>query len=286
MGNKLSVRTGALLRQWRRPRRYERDWRVTLSLGSAAGILVVLVILSLEPWGTHQFQVPMRVLKLSGYGLGVLLSFSAVHAVDVLRLRIRRIRNRMEWRLGDELISWLLLFSAVAGLTFIYHALVIDQSSPSWSALIDWTVHIMVPMALLLVVPMGLLHKRLLGHARQRRELAGTVVIRGRNQDDRVRIRPDDFLCAEAQQNYVSLHYLEADQSRERLIRATLTEVEQQLPYALRVHRSWLINPMQIEQVTGNRRQRRICLAGLPSAVPVSGEFDLTLLPSASSPSA
>lgn len=284
MGNKLLVRAGALLRQSRRPRQFERDWRVTLSLGSAGGILVVLVILGLEPWGTEQFQVPMRVLKLSGYGLAVLLSFAAVHAVDILRLQIRRIRSRPEWRLGDELISWLLLFSSVAGLTCIYHALVIDQSALSWSALIDWTVQIMVPMALLLAVPIGLLQKRLLGHARQRRKLAGTIVIRGRNMDDRVRFRPDDFVCAEAQQNYVALHYLEAGQSRQRLIRATLREVEQQLPGALRVHRSWLINPMQVEQVTGNQRQRRIRLSGVARAVPVSGEFDLTLLQSASSP--
>src|SRR5690625_2536368 len=203
MGNKLSVRTGALLRQWYRPRRFERDWRVTLSLGSAGGILVVLVLLSLDPWSTDQFQAPMRAMKLFGYAPVVLLSFAAVHAVDTLRLRTRGIRNRTEWCLGDELISCLILFSAVAGLTCIYHALVIDQSALSWSALIDWAAYIMVPMALLLVVPLGLLYKQLLDHVRQRRELAGTVVIRGRNQDDRVRIRPKDFVCAEAQQNYV-----------------------------------------------------------------------------------
>ncbi len=263
----------ALGRLWTRPVAFERDWRLSLGLGFALGTLVVFVIVFLEPWGTRQYQAPWRVLRLSGYGVCVLVPVLLAHGLDLLRVRGRH------WRFGDELISKLIMTIMVSTMTYLYATLVINRTTPSWSGMLDWTVYIVVPVFVVVSLPLVVLRRRLIRAIERRRDAAETVTVVGRNREDRVALPRDGFVCAEARQNYVVLHFVAHGQEREHMIRAPLNEVEGQLQGSLRVHRSWLINPRHVQEVSGRSRARRIRLRGFSgSPIPVSPAFDTRLL--------
>ncbi|MFU8833070.1 MAG: LytTR family DNA-binding domain-containing protein [Wenzhouxiangella sp.] len=268
-------------RLWSRPIAFERDWRLPLGLGLALGLLVVFVILFLEPWGTERYQAPWRALRLSGYGLCVLLAVLLVHGLDLLRLD-RLQRRGFHWGLGDQVVSTLVMVALVSAMTYLYNTLAVNLTAASWGGLLDWTVHIVAPVLVLAVAPLFLLRRRLIRAIERRRQAAASITVVGRNREDRVRMPRGGFVCAEAQQNYVVLRYLDQTEPRDRMIRATLAELEQQLPDAMRVHRSWLINPRRAQARLGNARSRRLRLDGFAGEVPVSPGFDLRLLDVAS----
>ena len=259
---------------WQRPARFEPDWRVPLATGALLGTMVVFMVVFLEPWGTDRYRETWRVLRLSGYGVCVLIPFLLVHALDVALWRRRAGRAVTAWRVADEVRSLVLAVFGIALASYLYLSWVINQSTPSAAGFVGWLLYIVLPILVLTIPPATWIRRRLPGFLQRRRERAATVLIRGRNRDDRIRLRPGDFVCAEAQQNYVTLHYLEGGQGTSRMLRATLDEVARQLPDALRVHRSWLINPALIENVQGNARRRVLRVHGVSLEIPVSPRLD------------
>ena len=276
MKDKIRKIAGAVRDCWQRPVRFEPDWRVPLATGALLGTIVVFVIVFLEPWGTDRYRQTWRVLRLSGYGLCVLIPLLLVHALDVAlwRRRAARAVAVAAWRIADAVRSILLAVFGIALASYLYLSWAINQSAPSAAGFVGWLLYIVLPILVLTIPPAIWVRRRLPGFIRRRAERAATILIQGRNRDDHVRLRPADFICAEAQQNYVTLHYLQAGQDTSRMFRATLDEVSRQLPDALRVHRSWLINPAFIENVQGNARRRTLRLRGVSQEVPVSPRLD------------
>src|SRR5690606_13502994 len=100
------------------------------------------------------------------------------------------------------------------------------------------------------------------------------LVVRGRNRGEALRLMPEDFVFAEAQQNYVSICRRQDGRLLSDLIRAPLSDVERQLPGALRIHRSYLVNPKHVLRVEGNARKRELVLDGLDRRLPMSSDID------------
>lgn len=259
---------------WRRPLHFEPDWRLPLAVGAVVGGLLVFVVLFLEPWGTDRYQTSWRSLRLSGYGVCILVSFLIVHALDRHRWH-RAFGVQPRWRLADEVFSKGLTVAALAVLTYAYNVWVVNQISASWSGFGDWLVFIVAPSLVVISVPAVWVRRRVSRRLAERRQRRGTIIVRGRNRDECLRLKPADFICAEAQQNYVDVHLIAGDRTEQRMLRTTLVDIERQIPAAVRVHRSWLVNPDRIEQVLGNARGQRLRIESFEREIPVSARFDL-----------
>lgn len=109
------------------------------------------------------------------------------------------------------------------------------------------------------------------------------LTIRGRNAQDRLELAPAQFVYAEALQNYVTVVFLDGDQLDRQVMRATLAEIARQLPEALRIHRSFLVNPQHVLSMPGNRRKRMAIVRFVGQPLPVSpGFFDRSTQPTTS----
>ena len=174
--------------------------------------------------------------------------------------------------------SLLILLLLVLLSAYFYNVYVVNDRQPAWGDALAWMLHIGLPYLPLLLLP-GVLLRRLL-HARMQHRLrqSGMITVRGHNRKERLRLAASAFVCAQAQQNYVTLYYLQDKALKQQMFRLTLAELEQQIPSSQRVHRSWLVNPMHILAILGNTRQRQLRLRHVPQAVPVSAKFDLDLL--------
>ncbi len=77
------------------------------------------------------------------------------------------------------------------------------------------------------------------------------VQLSGSNKLDILRLRPDQLIALSAANNYVTVYYLEEGTLRKKLLRSTLTKMQEEVPLLLRVHRSHLINPLHFLEWKG-----------------------------------
>jgi len=258
----------------RRPMRFVDSWWLPLGMGATLGAILVFILLFIEPMGTDRYQASFRTLRLAGYSLCMLLPFLIVHGLSRWWVE----RHQSVWRLWHELLSLALLVVLIFNLSYVYNALVVNERGLDFRVWLDFVTWVTLPY-LPLLVPPGLLVRRALIAILGDRSGEERLVLQGRNQDDRLRLAASDFLFAEAEQNYVTLHYLQRGRAEQRLFRSTLADIESQLPNAIRVHRSFLVNSGRVQAIEGNARKRTARLAGSDREIPVSTRFELDRLP-------
>ena len=102
------------------------------------------------------------------------------------------------------------------------------------------------------------------------------ITIFSQNKKNEFEVNLHDLLFVEAMQNYVSIYFLKENKIQKEIIRATLSKVEQQLSDTpiIRCHRSYLVNPNQIQKVEGNAQGLRLTLHQLEDTqIPVSRKY-------------
>ena len=94
---------------------------------------------------------------------------------------------------------------------------------------------------------------------------------------------PSTILCFEANDNYVIIYTINANNEVEKSMqRLSLKKVETKLEELqinfYRVHKSYLINPDKIEEVLGKSQAYRLKLTALNKEIPVSRNFDVSTI--------
>lgn len=266
--------TQSVRQWWRQPMAFDPRWRAALLMGAMLGALLAFIIVFLEPAGTDRYQASWRTLRLSGYGLCVLLPWLLVHVAN----RWRHRHAGGQWSVAMEIQSLLILLLLVLLSAYFYNVYSVNDRQPDWGDAMAWMLHIGLPYLPLLLLPGVLLRRFLHARLQYRSSQAVMITMRGHNRNERLRLAPGAFVCAQAQQNYVTLYYLQDEVLSQQMFRLTLAELKQQIPSSQRVHRSWLVNPLHILAIRGNARQRQLRLRHVQQAVPVSAKFDLDLL--------
>lgn len=247
-------------------------WKRSALIALVPSGLLVFIVFLLEPSGTDRYQGPWRNLRLAGYFLCVLLPICASHLIE--RLTFARRKRTMLGFFGSRL----LLVGAIVSCCYFYNILVINQLGFSWSGWVWFVWRFGLPYVVLLMPLLLLLELRFAGKmlAELPASESGSAVadaqllLSGRNAGDQLRLRCDDFVYAEALQNYVQIVFRSGADLEKRLLRTTLTAVLSQVPCARRIHRSYLINPARLLRIEGARRKRRVWLEGVGEALPMS----------------
>lgn len=262
-----------------RPTRFVDSWWLPVGLGTITGMVLVFSIVFLQPMGTERYTGSHATLRYCGYGFCVLLAFLMVHGLSRWWVQ----RGDRVWRIGHEIVALALLVLLIFNNCYLWLSFAINRNPVTLADWIGFSTHVALPF-LPLLVPPAVIARHALIKALGDRTGEERLVLTGRNQDDRLRLAPSEFLYAEAEQNYVMVHYLRRDEPCHRMVRATLVEIEAQLPGALRVHRSFLVNPVRVTAVEGNARKRSARIEGAGTAIPVSPKFELARLEAAGAP--
>jgi len=97
---------------------------------------------------------------------------------------------------------------------------------------------------------------------------AEKIILKGDNKLDILQIESSDLVCVSSADNYVEVSYLINGVLHKKLLRATLKNMELQLPELLKVHRSHLINPDHFKEW---KSPTKILVTGIE--VPVSKNY-------------
>lgn len=98
---------------------------------------------------------------------------------------------------------------------------------------------------------------------------------------ENLKFYPDQFIYAESDGNYIVFHLDIQNQVRKKVIRNSISSVEQQLseiPYFFRTHRAFIVNLKKVISQKGNTIGYKLKLSGIDAEIPVSRqkarEFD------------
>ncbi len=104
-------------------------------------------------------------------------------------------------------------------------------------------------------------------------KIENTIILKGDNKLDVLKILPEDLICISSADNYVEVSYLISGELHKKLLRNTLKGIQNDVPDLLKVHRSHLINTTHFKEWNGSSS---ILLTEME--VPVSKNYRAALL--------
>ena len=99
------------------------------------------------------------------------------------------------------------------------------------------------------------------------------IQIESKLKKETLEFYPGQFLYAESDGNYVVFYLKQENEIRKKVIRNSISEVENQLSgqsHFFRTHRSFIVNLEKITGKEGNASGYRLYLEGLSTEIPVS----------------
>ena len=99
------------------------------------------------------------------------------------------------------------------------------------------------------------------------------IQIRSKLKKEELGFYPHEFIYAESDGNYVAFYLADEHGTRKKIIRNSISNIEQQLadiPFFIRIHRAFIVNVKKIRSKKGNTLGYRLKLSGSDSEIPVS----------------
>jgi len=251
------------------------------------GGLVFLVI----SFGFIVLYKPLQVQGARSFGLALtiaaycLLQAISVFVVARLFKFIPYFSEESGWTILKELLS-IVIFLTVLGIAVYFAGFIIEEPSRRWnlSTFFDSVTRAfligIVPFAFFTLVNFRYLfydekEKFYKPGSEHTNIVPAEELIRidSRLKNEEVSFYPDQFLYAESDGNYV-VFYLNLDgQKRKKIVRNSISNIEQQLseiPFLIRIHRAFIVNLKKVSSKKGNTLGYRIKISGTEDEIPVS----------------
>lgn len=146
----------------------------------------------------------------------------------------------------------------------------------SWTEL-TWSAYFLLLSEFFIVsiIPLGVVYL-FSGSSQQKESRTETLLFESENGKEKLSIQADDFTYLTSEDNYISIFFESSGELQNRLLRNTMKRVEQEFQnskYILRCHRSYIINPEKITQVTQSSTGIKLMLNGSVE-IPVSAKYE------------
>lgn len=214
----------------------------------------------------------------------VLVAFSLFWIVKLIKL-IRYFSNPADWTILKELISIIISLLGM-GITIYFTGFLLEMPAQRWN--LHTFLNSMTIAFLIGIVPF--LFFTIINY----RYLFVTDIIKFYNTDlssvtpdkaeelvrigsqlkkEELEFYPNQFIYAESDGNYIVFHLNVENQIKKRVIRNSISNIEQQLsaiPFFYRTHRAFIVNVKKINSQKGNTLGYRLKLSGTDTEIPVS----------------
>lgn len=219
---------------------------------------------------------------------GFITFFSIILTHLLFRLFFPTVFSEKNWVFGKELMSTLIMFSIIGCVNLVYtnfrFGLSLTFSNFLWFQLNTFAVGFF-PVVFFMLINYARLLKVNTANARQlsinfKQKPEQTdhtqveyLTIKSELKSDDLTLNWNDFLFAEAADNYVAVSYLESGLLQKKLIRTTLAKLEPEItPFRsiIRSHRAFIVNLDHVESFRGNAQGLQLKLKWNATEVPVS----------------
>ncbi|MEL7833426.1 LytTR family DNA-binding domain-containing protein [Fodinibius sp. Rm-B-1B1-1] len=256
-----------------------QKWSVIL-----VSLFVFLFLFIFEPFGLHTFTTSNRLIICLGYG-----SCTAM-AMSLNFLAFNWITNRYPleetWTVGTHILwnCWILL--TIAFINLLYSNLTDISNFTAQNLFISLGQVFLIglfPIGGIILLDYTHLYRKNMHRAKELRKKlkqetshsSEFIILRSSNSDDRLQLNPNELLYLTSADNYVKIIYRVNSTIKQKLLRGTLKYFENHIdhPKIIRCHRSYIINLMQITDISGDARGYSLSLRSTDTTIPVSKTY-------------
>ena len=248
-------------------------------------VIVFLILYLLQPFGIARMESGKLWATLGSACISAGVSSLFVWVLPWL---FPRYYEERAWTLGKEVLNTLALLLCIAVCVWLYVAGIIGMMP---SVRLFFTVLLWVLMLGVFPTVLFVMWNHNIQLARNLREAQemnlrlsekheveqspSSQLFFSGGMKESLEIDARSFLYAEAEGNYVCLHYLSPKDNRpvSKLLRLTMKQAEAAIasaPFIVRCHRAFLVNLHQVTKLEGNSQGYRLRLEGCVDEVPVS----------------
>lgn len=275
-----------LFRWLKRPYPSPQNWKSDLGYAIGLSIFIFLFLRLFQPFGLHH-QFSYKTLIIGGFGLVTLFSYGIVRFM--LPFVFQKWFHSESWTTGKQLVASLANILLIGFGNFAYMAY-LGYSPMSGKAVLFFLLYTALvaifPVSVMIILTeMRLLKLHLAASSNVNQQIEKSAVepvselpIQLNNQDGKeiLELIPSTILFCSAADNYVEIHFLQAEAPKKKLLRSSLKHIESQLssfPKLVRCHRSHLVNLNHIAHADGNSAGLRLTIKQVDAVLPVSRSY-------------
>jgi len=263
-----------------------RSGKEIILTSSLVGILFYILLIVYQPFGTSQFEHTFKYLLLAPYAIITTFSF---YIVNILSMQWKK-----KWTTGREILKIFLILFIISILAYFYNTLFLSRvrlSFENFLYMFAYSVAIGTPVSCIYILAKYIY----LSNNSQFNEEEGNLesdniadtdhclaierslklCIISENSNIFMEIAVEDFVFAEAADNYCVLHFYENDILKNEIIRISLTKLLDQIQRdnIRKVHRSLIVNLKKVIKFKGNTSGYRITLENMNKELRVSRNY-------------
>jgi hypothetical protein len=237
-------------------------------VGFILGLFLSFIIIFLEPFDTDQFESDHKLLVLSIFGILIFVAFAVYSSLENWWYsRVRKV-----WLVSHEILSTILFFLFSGSILYLYNGLVINQQPYSLAS--HWLylrtiVLLMIPVfAPLMIYLRQQFGERIIPPA------SNSILLTGENKNEILSLEKEQLLFVKAFENYIEICFLDdSNQVVSKTFRQTLSRVCEQVPSLEKCHRSYLVNPVAVKEISGNSQNAKISFIHGEKEIPLSKTY-------------
>ncbi len=252
-------------------------------------IFIYLFLLIFQPFGLSEIQYykPLYILGFFIITLLVML-LTLVFAPKIFKIYFAS----DTWTVQKEIIFVLINILLIAVLNWFYNSTfgndIVSQPNLLLFLLYTFAVGI-IPVVFLIFFIENYLSKK---NSEIAKELACKIISTKNIKKQSINIILENaktfffedskqLICICSEGNYCNLYYTENGKLKKKLVRSSLTNIENQLiifENIKRCHRSYIVNFHNVEKITGNARSYNLHITNLDFTIPVSRNFPKSII--------
>ncbi len=273
-----------------------------LRLAAVIGLFVGVFLVLFQPFGLASWETPNKTLKVLGFGL-ITFVITAVNFMVWQQIFPRQFSDE-RWTVGREILLVTINILLIALANRLYMTWLLQQEHDS--GIVSWLGIILVTFLLGLFPTAGAVMFSYIRQLKKYSQSAAQFVHRSPapqpsttlakprpvepanpqitlladNEKDTLTLNAADLLWVESSDNYCTVVYRQGGKINRLLLRSSLSRLADQInqPRIVRCHRSYLVNLNRVERVTGNAQGYKLHLSGGDFIVPVSRQYNDTLV--------
>ncbi|WP_430410284.1 LytTR family DNA-binding domain-containing protein [Kordia sp.] len=246
-------------------------------IGFFIGFWLFLFFFYVEPFDMYQLPKEERILATFGYSIvGILTYFTTIPIQKLLY------KFSGKWTILQEglFILSMLLISGVIG--YIFFKFILLENDPYAHDFWFFFTQRVIP-TVFLILPVMIFLRWVFGDKTMVETISvapkeKTIVIKGENKAEVLHLTASELVFIESANNYVKVHYLLQGELKNELFRNKISVLQEEFPFLLKTHRSFLINPTHFLEWKRESSQTILLLKPNVTEIPVSKTYKKALV--------
>jgi len=258
----------------------KKNSRVLASFLFSGFIYVFLLIF--QPFGISNIQYYKPIFVLGFFGITLIVMLFSYLVMPII---FKNIFDIDKWTIKKNLAFIVIQFLVITVLNWIYTSTfgkgIVEQHNLLFFVFVTVSVGIIPTLFLTYFIEKKLTQKNqhiainFTNNIQYQSNKSENTIIKlvSKNSDETIVIDLKQLICVKSEGNYIKVFFLEDNLLKSRLIRNSISKIEEQLiifKTIKRCHRSYIVNLDKVEKMTGNARNLNLHIKNLDFTIPVS----------------